>query len=155
MAMRLITLAALTVLLGLALSGCGGDDGDESASNKEVSQSAQDAGEGTAATSASSPATSGGSGGRVVEVLNRDLGGSGTYEFDPSDLTFRVGETVTLSIAAESEFHTFTVDGLGIDVSVDGGEIEEITYTFDRAGTFQLICIPHESLGMVGTITVE
>ena len=42
-----------------------------------------------------------------------------------------------------------------IDVVVDSGATETVTFTFDQAGTFQLICIPHERLGMVGTITVR
>jgi len=47
------------------------------------------------------------------------------------------------------------VDSLGIDVEVDAGTTEEITFTFSEAGTFDLICIPHESLGMVGKIIVQ
>ena len=75
--------------------------------------------------------------------------------FGPSDFTFDVGETVTFALCAESEFHTFTVDDLGIDVSVDVGSLESLSFTFDQLGTFQLICIPHEALGMTGTITVQ
>ena len=91
----------------------------------------------------------------TVSVNLEDLGGSGTYMFDPSDLTFDVGDTVTISLCAETEFHTFTVSELEIDVDVDGGKTERLTYTFDKAGTYDLICIPHQALGMVGTITVE
>ena len=75
--------------------------------------------------------------------------------FDPSEFTFSVGDTITLQLTAEGEFHTFTVDDLGIDVSVEPGQPAALTFTFDRAGTFDLICIPHEFQGMVGTITVR
>ena len=77
------------------------------------------------------------------------------YLFNPTDITVKVGETVTLKLTSEDEFHSFTVDDLGIDVEVDAGTTEEITFTFSDAGTFDLICIPHESLGMVGKIIVQ
>ena len=77
------------------------------------------------------------------------------YVFNPADITVNVGETVTLKLTSENEFHSFTVDDLGIDVEVDAGETEEITFTFSEAVTYELICIPHESLGMVGKIIVQ
>ena len=75
--------------------------------------------------------------------------------FDPSEFSFDVGDTVAFTLCAETEFHTFTVGDLEIDVDVDGGKTERLIYTFDKAGTYDLICIPHQALGMVGTITVE
>ena len=77
------------------------------------------------------------------------------YAFNPTDITVKKGETVTLNLTSGNEFHSFTVDSLGIDVEVDAGTTEEITFTFSEAGTFDLICIPHESLGMVGKIIVQ
>ena len=70
-------------------------------------------------------------------------------------MTFKVGDSINFVIESETEFHTFTVEDLGIDASADSGESVEFNFKFDRAGTFQLICIPHESQGMVGTITVQ
>ena len=105
-----------------------------------------------AAPAAAQPAPS--SGGRVVRIDNQDKGGSGVYQFVPSELNFQVGDTVTFEITAETEFHTFTVDDLGIDVSLEAGETVTHTYTFDKAGVFKLLCIPHETFGMTGTITV-
>ena len=100
-----------------------------------------------------------GSQGTLVRVLNKDLAGSGEYGFDPAEFTFTVGETVTFEIVVETELHSFTVDDLGIDVEVDGaatpGATDSFTFTFEKAGTFPLICIYHEGNGMVGTITVQ
>lgn len=98
-----------------------------------------------------------------MEVGLLDPGGTGNqvdpdgsgYVFDPSEFNFSVGETVSFILTAETEFHTFTVDELGIDVGVDPGETETLTFTFDEAGEYYLYCIPHESLGMTGTITVR
>ena len=97
--------------------------------------------------------------GTPVTVINRDLVGSGVYEFDPSELSFTVGETVTFTIIGETEYHTFTVDEFGIDEEVDASENPgaeaTFTYTFDQAGEFPLVCLVHELDGMVGTITVS
>ena len=95
--------------------------------------------------------------GTLVDISLQDIGGSGEYKFNPSEFTFSVGETVTFTLSSETEFHTFTVtdDTVDIDVDVDSGATETVSFTFNQAGTFQLICIPHERLGMVGTITVR
>ena len=93
--------------------------------------------------------------GSQVAVAGQDPGGSGKYQFGPNEMTFGVGEVVTFTLSSETEFHTFTVDDLGLDVSVNSGETVRHTLTFDKAGTFSLICIPHQLLGMVGTITVN
>ena len=84
-----------------------------------------------------------------------DGGGGGPFSFDPAGLTFDAGETVEFTLVGESQFHTFTVEELGIDVNVNGGETVSFDYTFDEPGTYTLICIPHQALGMVGTITVR
>jgi len=93
--------------------------------------------------------------GTQVEVRLRDEAGSGAYIFDPGELTFSVGDSINFVIESETEFHTFTVEDLGIDAASDAGESVEFNFKFDRAGTFQLVCIPHETQGMVGTITVQ
>ena len=94
-----------------------------------------------------------------MTVLNKDLAGSGVYAFEPSELAFEVGETVTFTLIGETELHSFTVDELGIDLDIDAsadpGATGTLTHTFDRAGTFSLVCIYHEGNGMVGTITVQ
>ena len=89
-----------------------------------------------------------------VTITMQDPGAGHDYVFAPSALTFKLGQTVDLTFVAESEFHTFTVEGLGIAVLVDDGITKRLSYTFDQEGTFGIICVPHESLGMVGTLTV-
>ena len=103
---------------------------------------------------------SGDNGGQVVRgtevfVSMQDPGGSGEYIYDPADLSFAVGDVITFVLESESEFHTFTVPDLDINVSVQSGMTADTTFTFDTAGTYELICVPHQALGMVGTITVQ
>ena len=90
---------------------------------------------------------------RELEVVLMDA--NSEYKFNPEQLTFTVGETVKLNLTSQSEFHSFTVDDLDIDMEVEAETTESITFTFDKPGTYDVICIPHESLGMVGTIVVQ
>ena len=80
-----------------------------------------------------------------------------SFDFIPEDFEFSVGETVEFELYSRDIEHDFTVEALGIDWDVDGGERETHRYTFDRAGKFRLLCtIPgHEAGGMIGEIIVR
>ena len=144
-----LSVAPLLAVAVIAVA-CGGGGGGESGGAPPTAAPAPTVA--ATAPAAGQPAPS--LGGRVVRIENQDKGGSGVYQFVPSELDFKVGDTVTFEITAETEFHTFTVDDLGIDVSLEAGETVSHTYTFDKAGSFKLLCIPHETFGMTGTITV-
>jgi plastocyanin len=139
-------LGIIVALIVLVVAACGGDD--ESASPTSVPAKATPTDTPAASESSDSGATK-------VSVINQDPGGSGSYRFSPKDFKFSMGETVEFTITAETEFHTFTVDDLEIDVSLSAGQSEVLTFTFNKPGTYKLICIPHEALGMTGTIVVE
>ena len=138
-----ISLALITSLL-LAAFACSSDSDETSSASPAP----------TAAPAAAPPAPAP-SGGTAFEVSLQDPNGSGSYIFGPADLTFSVGDTISFSLTSEKEFHTFTVDDLGIDENVNAETTVDLTFTFDTAGTFELICVPHQALGMVGTITVQ
>ena len=143
-----------TALIGLALAviaACGGSGSDGPAPTAEPTRAA--ATPTAEATAAATPSAS--TDGNVVKVVNQDPGGSGEYKFVPSELEFSVGDTVTFQVSAETEFHTFEVDELGISQEMEAGQTIEFKVTFDKAGTFELYCVPHEALGMTGTITVN
>ena len=91
----------------------------------------------------------------TLSILNQDLAGSGEYAFDPNELTVKVGDCVEFTVTAETEFHTFTVEELGIDEVLNAGETITFEGFFQEPGEFRLICIPHQANGMVGTITVQ
>ena len=133
------------VLLAAASAACGSNGGEQEATVAPTVTAIE--------TPAAAPEPSIPDG--AVTVINRDQSGSGEYRFDPSELTFKVGEEVTFALVAQTELHTFTVDELGINVFIDPGTTELFTFEFAKAGTYNLICIPHESLGMTGQIVVE
>ena len=153
---RLKFMLATVTIISLALAACGGSAGPDPTATIESPPPPPTQPEPTPEDVAiDTPTVEPPSAGTKVEVTAEDPGGSGAYAFDPDELTFSVGETVEFTITSETEFHTFTVDELGIDQAIRGSETAVVTFTFDEAGTFELICIPHEALGMVGTITVQ
>ena len=83
--------------------------------------------------------------------------GTPPYRWEPKDMTFRIGQTVnfTLEFAdPDSRLkHTFNVPGLGIDEKAKYGKSHDFTYTFDKAGTFHILCAVHNP--MTGVITVQ
>ena len=93
--------------------------------------------------------------GTKVTVQMTDNGGVGPFQYDPVDFTFGVGEGVNFTFIAEAAFHTFTVTDLDINVEINAGEATGLDFIFEEPGTYALVCVPHEALGMVGTITVQ
>ena len=94
-------------------------------------------------------------GGTPFSVTLEDVGGSGEYEFNPEEMTFSVGETVTFTLTSETEYHTFEVDDLDIFVEVEAEDTQTFTFTFDEPGEYELLCTPHLTQGMSGTIIVQ
>tara|TARA_B100000470_G_scaffold103156_1_gene79655 strand:+ start:260 stop:745 length:486 start_codon:yes stop_codon:yes gene_type:complete len=122
------------------------------ASNQAMQSAAKSLGTTVSSSSASSSNLTGGT---RVEIKLRDDKGSGSYAYSPAEFTFKVGEIVNFVMTSETELHTFTVDDLNIDQSIDAGETVEFSFKFDKPGTYPLICIPHETQGMIGKITVQ
>ena len=159
--MKIVLLTTLVAALSI-VAACGGDvppKGNHDAVKPAPIPASQQPSSATpvAAPAAAPPvadsSTSSAAAGREVIVELKDDGGD--YAFAPAELAFSVGETVTFKMTSQNEFHSFTVDDLGIDMEVEAGETGTLNFTFDKAGTYEVICIPHESLGMVGTITVQ
>jgi len=54
------------------------------------------------------------------------------FEFSPSEITLRKGETVKLQLKSEDVTHGFFVRPLGIDTDIAPGETRELTLTRKR-----------------------
>jgi plastocyanin len=143
--------AALLLALGaLAVAGCGGDD--------DGSDTAQESGSGAA----TEPESSGEQPSGTTVDMNDQLA------FEPREITVASGETVTWTNVGKVA-HTVTADKSkaadpsnvarppGVD-PFDSGFItegESFSRKFDKPGTYRYFCIPHEGVGMVGTVVVE
>ncbi|ELZ28112.1 blue (type 1) copper domain-containing protein [Halosimplex carlsbadense 2-9-1] len=98
-------------------------------------------------------------------------GPNGAYAYDPEEYTVSVGETVTWYFASPTHNvgcrpgdspQISLPDGAESFASYDDGNVgqtvpqgETYEHTFETAGEYTYVCIPHSRQGMVGTVVVE
>jgi plastocyanin len=75
--------------------------------------------------------------------------------FDPANITVEPGTTVTWVQSGNNPHTTTSYDGLWDSGLLPGGSGQTFSFTFEEPGTYDYFCIPHEDLGMVGTVTVS
>ncbi|MBI4298655.1 MAG: cupredoxin domain-containing protein [Chloroflexi bacterium] len=144
---KTIAVTVLTAFMLLLVAACGGGAKEE-ATPKPAATKAP-------ATTAETMMPAAG----AVEVLLADK--NNVYIFKPDTFTFKVGQKVSLVLKSEGQFHTFTAndltttEGKKVDAQVLAGATANLEFTPSKAGTYKLTCLPHEALGMVGTIKVE
>ena len=126
----------------------------------------------TGTTTATGTATGGGGGGGETHTVDM----TDQLVFDPEDITIAPGDTVVWENVG-SVGHSVTAyeeqipdgatyfasggfdseqaarDGYPAEGNIPGGEAYE--HTFQTTGTYEYFCIPHETVGMVGTVTVQ
>ena len=78
--------------------------------------------------------------------------------FEPDRITVPAGTTVTWDNTSLSR-HTVTAEGGTFDSGSDPAKWlqsgQKFSFTFTAPGTFNYYCLPHQQLGMVGTVIVE
>jgi plastocyanin len=74
--------------------------------------------------------------------------------FAPANITVEPGTTVTWVQSGNNSHTTTSYDGLWDSGLIEGGSGGSFSYTFEEPGTYDYFCIPHEALGMVGSVTV-
>jgi cytochrome c oxidase subunit 2 len=80
------------------------------------------------------------------------------YEFQPSTVHLRLGETVMLHITTADVQHGFAVPDLNIHESIQPGVPTDVTFRADRRGHFRIDCYIKCGPGhddMSGEIVVE
>jgi plastocyanin len=75
--------------------------------------------------------------------------------FEPANITVEPGTTVTWVQEGNNPHTTTSYDGLWDSGMIEPGSGGSFSFTFDDPGTFDYFCIPHESLGMIGSVTVS
>jgi cytochrome c oxidase subunit 2 len=89
---------------------------------------------------------------RVVTIVAK------RYEFSPSEITLRQGETVKLQLTSQDVTHGFFAKPLGIDEAIVPGKTTEVVVTPKTPGRYTTICDHFCGVGhgrMKMTIVVE
>jgi plastocyanin len=147
-ACRLRLLAGVAAL-ALVLAACGSGNDDD-----------------PALPGAPATAGDGGGGDEAQDEVTIDM--TDALTFSPEQVTIEVGGTVTWENPS-TVVHTATGDPDNVadadNVELpDGAEAwdsgfvqpgESFSHTFTEPGTYRYVCIPHEGVGMFGTIVVE
>lgn len=81
---------------------------------------------------------------------------STNLRFSPSSVTISEGDSVRFFWSGELLAHNAVAED-GLFDSGDTSRNVDYTFTFEAGtnGTYQYVCEPHESVGMVGTVVVE
>ena len=81
---------------------------------------------------------------------------STNLRFSPSSITISEGDSVRFFWSGELLAHNAVAED-GLFDSGDTSRNVDYTFTFEAGtnGTYQYVCEPHESVGMVGTVVVE
>jgi plastocyanin len=82
---------------------------------------------------------------------NNDAG----FYFKPTILTGSASQSITLEIKNEGTVpHNFSIESLGVDVTINPGSSQEVDVKFPASGTVEFFCSFHRSLGMAGELEV-
>ncbi len=71
---------------------------------------------------------------RTVEVTARK------FEYEPSVITVKEGETVVIKLASEDVTHGFYLDGYGEQTTIPPGDIKLVGFTANKTGRFAFRC---------------
>ncbi len=150
MRLRYLGLLAIVSLTAVVLAACGGGASPTATTAPKPAAT-------TAATATTTVPTT-----AAVDYTIKLLGNaSGSYQFDPKDLSLTAGRTYTIKLTSDAEPHTWSVKDPKnpgkylVDSGFLTNDSKTIQFTAPAAGTYVLVCIPHESLGMKGTITTQ
>jgi plastocyanin len=75
--------------------------------------------------------------------------------FSPANITVEPGTTVTWVQNGNNPHTTTSYNGLWDSGMIEGGSGGTFSFTFEEPGTYDYFCIPHEEMGMVGSVTVS
>ena len=80
------------------------------------------------------------------------------FEFAPSMITVKEGDTVKLHITSSDVTHGFSLPAFGVNAQLPAGETNDVQFVADKKGTYtfacSVICGSGHS-GMKGTLVVE
>ncbi|WP_117592109.1 plastocyanin/azurin family copper-binding protein [Haloprofundus halophilus] len=148
------TVAGATTAAAQEGNGTAGNEssGNETAGNETAGN--ETAGNESAGNESSGNESAGGSGGGGGGTETVTVGaGSDGLAFDPEELSIPPGTTVVFEWASDGHNVVPNEGDWGETEIYDEGHTYE--YTFEEEATYEYVCEPHESAGMVGTIEVS
>ncbi len=80
------------------------------------------------------------------------------FSFDTKEIRVKKGDKVVINFSSQNGSHNFSIDQYGIKSNILGGnESQKLSFTADRAGTFEFYCSVgnHRAMGMKGNLIVE
>ncbi len=81
---------------------------------------------------------------------------STNLRFSPSEVTITEGDEVRFYWSGQALAHNAVADDGTFDTGDPERDVDQtVEFPLGSAGTYDFVCEPHESAGMVGTITVE
>ncbi len=97
--------------------------------------------------------------GTTTTGMTRDITvEAGAFFFNPKEIKVKKGEIVRLTLKNTGGQHDFVIDDLKVRTKVlQAGQQEVVTFTADKAGSFEYYCSVgnHRQMGMKGTLIVE
>jgi cytochrome c oxidase subunit 2 len=65
---------------------------------------------------------------------------AGRFSFEPSEITVKKGDPVTITVRSKDVTHGLVIEDLGVRTEVKKGQAEDVTLTAEKTGTFQGKC---------------
>ena len=126
---------------------CGGGESTTSVTPTEVPTKAAET---SSSTTTSSSATA------DITIVMEEVP---AMAYVPADITMEAGKTYNIKLVGGAEFHTWTiVDSSGVyveNISVNPSTEDTIQLTAPSAGTYDIICLPHQVNNMIGKLVVN
>ena len=80
------------------------------------------------------------------------------WAFEPSTITVKLGQKVTLNITSTDVTHGIGIPDFGVNTNLEAGKTSAVTFTPDKTGSFTFFCSVFCGSGhrdMKGTLVVE
>jgi plastocyanin len=166
MSIRDLNKLPLVALLALSAACGGGDEQAAPATTDAPAASGTPTVEvaPTAATTAPGGSVTPDAGGQVHEVSMVSTNGGAAGEFQPKTITVKKGDVIRWTMADGMVMHDVSFsqadsNPAGFTAPADSPYLTQQGQTFElkidfEPGTYNYVCIPHEMMGMTGSITV-
>ncbi|WP_416839310.1 halocyanin domain-containing protein [Haloferax sp. DFSO52] len=82
-------------------------------------------------------------------------GNGGGFAFGPAAVKISPGTTVVWEWTGNGGTHNVLHRGGEFESELTASEGATFEHTFDETGEYKYVCVPHETLGMVGVVVVE